>query len=456
MRLLNFFFVFLYIFIYCQVYGNKTHVIENGVLNLSDWNFQRNGTVEFIPFLEGTSARYDKAEDSAIFDITIILPAAKTIYIPENLAVKIPPIDTEYCLWINDEIALSNRFDYINHWVDDYHRKTEIISFINHNEPFHLILKISRFSYIKLIREPFLIGTDKQIREMRLQSMFKEGMIIGVFFFIFIINLFLWIINRKQYSFLIIGLFSLIEAVNLIGRGETVRFLSFINDDIYLKTQLLFLYSKLLLISSFFLFLFYKKSNFYAYCISSGVLIALYLTSIFLPEKYIILFLSVYYLFLLVIQLYYLSQAVLLMKSERKKAFISLILISVLLVSYFIDTINYHLYLFSITLISYGYNSALIYGFIAFAIAYTYYLFINLNMNEAINISLDKFASGYGLSHRETDVLIYLIKRYGYKEIANKLFVSYKTVETHVYHIYQKTGVSNKEELINLLESYQK
>ena len=37
--------------------------------------------------------------------------------------------------------------------------------------------------------------------------------------------------------------------------------------------------------------------------------------------------------------------------------------------------------------------------------------------------------------------------------IGEKLFISTTTVKNHIYHIYQKTGVTNKIQLINLINS---
>ena len=38
------------------------------------------------------------------------------------------------------------------------------------------------------------------------------------------------------------------------------------------------------------------------------------------------------------------------------------------------------------------------------------------------------------------------------QSIGNETFLSYNTVKTHVSHIYQKTGVHSRDELIDLLD----
>lgn len=51
------------------------------------------------------------------------------------------------------------------------------------------------------------------------------------------------------------------------------------------------------------------------------------------------------------------------------------------------------------------------------------------------------------LTRRERDVLRLLARGYSYKEIAGELFISVKTVETHVSSVLRKTQTSNRYEL---------
>lgn len=52
------------------------------------------------------------------------------------------------------------------------------------------------------------------------------------------------------------------------------------------------------------------------------------------------------------------------------------------------------------------------------------------------------------LSERETDVLRLIALGYTNAEIAEKLYISVRTVETHRAHIQQKLGVSSRAELV--------
>jgi DNA-binding NarL/FixJ family response regulator len=51
------------------------------------------------------------------------------------------------------------------------------------------------------------------------------------------------------------------------------------------------------------------------------------------------------------------------------------------------------------------------------------------------------------LTPRERDVLRLLARGYAYKEVASELFISVKTVETHVSSVLRKTQLSNRYEL---------
>ncbi len=63
------------------------------------------------------------------------------------------------------------------------------------------------------------------------------------------------------------------------------------------------------------------------------------------------------------------------------------------------------------------------------------------------------FLAEFGISDREADIVGLLTAGYSNKEIGERLHISPKTVENHVYHIYQKTRVGNRVQLLNLLQA---
>jgi DNA-binding NarL/FixJ family response regulator len=59
------------------------------------------------------------------------------------------------------------------------------------------------------------------------------------------------------------------------------------------------------------------------------------------------------------------------------------------------------------------------------------------------NLSMEK------LTKREREMLDLLAKGYRYKEIADRLFISFETVRTHIHNIYEKLQVQSRTEALN-------
>ena len=74
--------------------------------------------------------------------------------------------------------------------------------------------------------------------------------------------------------------------------------------------------------------------------------------------------------------------------------------------------------------------------------------------NASFSDDLEAFASDYGLTRREAEVVPYIYKGRSAKVIAGTLCVSESTVRTHIRRIYEKTEVHSKQELIDLIDRY--
>lgn len=61
------------------------------------------------------------------------------------------------------------------------------------------------------------------------------------------------------------------------------------------------------------------------------------------------------------------------------------------------------------------------------------------------------FIKQYGITDREKDIIPLLLEGICNRDIGEKLFVSRRTVDTHVYNIYRKCSVGSKLELVNLV-----
>lgn len=71
---------------------------------------------------------------------------------------------------------------------------------------------------------------------------------------------------------------------------------------------------------------------------------------------------------------------------------------------------------------------------------------------STLDVRISELASAYMLSARETDVFRLWATGHTLKYIQEKLTLSPSTVKTHVRHIYEKTGVHSRAEIVELLD----
>ncbi len=60
------------------------------------------------------------------------------------------------------------------------------------------------------------------------------------------------------------------------------------------------------------------------------------------------------------------------------------------------------------------------------------------------------------ITEREKEILLLVLEGKTNKEIEKKFYISYKTVKSHLYSIYQKMGVKNRLQLMNTVQEYLK
>lgn len=58
----------------------------------------------------------------------------------------------------------------------------------------------------------------------------------------------------------------------------------------------------------------------------------------------------------------------------------------------------------------------------------------------------------YRISEREAEIVRRLLDGKSYREIQSELFISFKTVQSHVYNVYKKVGVKSRWQLLNLFQ----
>ncbi|MBN2533948.1 MAG: response regulator [Spirochaetales bacterium] len=67
---------------------------------------------------------------------------------------------------------------------------------------------------------------------------------------------------------------------------------------------------------------------------------------------------------------------------------------------------------------------------------------------DAAYALIEKKGHYYNLTKREIEILKYIYEGYQDKEIGDKLNIAVKTVSNHIYHVFEKAGISNRVELI--------
>jgi DNA-binding CsgD family transcriptional regulator len=85
-----------------------------------------------------------------------------------------------------------------------------------------------------------------------------------------------------------------------------------------------------------------------------------------------------------------------------------------------------------------------------FSIAFAVFFFNRPAYFEGSEIT-GHFRKRFGISQRESEIIDAIVAGLKSEEIADKLFISTKTVNNHVYNIFQKTGVKTRVQLVNLL-----
>ena len=79
-----------------------------------------------------------------------------------------------------------------------------------------------------------------------------------------------------------------------------------------------------------------------------------------------------------------------------------------------------------------------------------------INLRDIVLLSVDQQAVNlncqiYMFSKRETEIAVLLLYRLKRQQIADKLFISVRTVDKHIERIFSKTGVSAREQLFEKL-----
>jgi DNA-binding NarL/FixJ family response regulator len=71
-----------------------------------------------------------------------------------------------------------------------------------------------------------------------------------------------------------------------------------------------------------------------------------------------------------------------------------------------------------------------------------------------VNLNIGALEMDFGLTKRESEILIHIFNGLKNAEIAAKLFISEVTVKKHLQHIFEKIGVDSRTSLIRKTIEY--
>lgn len=77
-----------------------------------------------------------------------------------------------------------------------------------------------------------------------------------------------------------------------------------------------------------------------------------------------------------------------------------------------------------------------------------------VNAGETDGSLPTNFVRDYCITNREAEIVTEISRGSTNKAIGEKLFISQRTVETHIYNVYRKCGVANRVELLRLIRRY--
>jgi ligand-binding sensor domain-containing protein/DNA-binding CsgD family transcriptional regulator len=73
---------------------------------------------------------------------------------------------------------------------------------------------------------------------------------------------------------------------------------------------------------------------------------------------------------------------------------------------------------------------------------------------DYVQIDIPALAAGFNLTKREQEIIVLVLAGKTNKDIEKELFISLKTVKTHLYNIYRKLRVQNRLQLMNAVKDY--
>ena len=228
--------------------GRERKEAVRGRLDIREWDFDRDGPVELNGAWEfhwgallepewfheiAHGSRYQRVpgvwngrieqgrvlagDGCATYRLTVMLPAAAT----KRLAVMIPDLGSAYKLYLDGAAAGQGGVVGESTRTARPGYRPDVYEFTPVRDRVDIVLQVSNFHHRKGgAWEKIVMGAGPMVREMREKRLVRDFFLFGSIFIIGMYHLVLFIMRKKERSFLFFGLFCLLIAVRIIATGD--------------------------------------------------------------------------------------------------------------------------------------------------------------------------------------------------------------------------------------------
>ncbi len=172
-----------------------------------------NGRIEQGRLLSG--------DGCATYRLSIMLPAAVSGTGMKRLAVMVPDLGTAYRLYLDGVPAGAGGVVGESTRIARPGYRPDVYEFVPAGDRLDIVLQISNFHHRKGgAWEKIVMGPGPVIRDMREKRLVRDFFLFGSIFIIGIYHLVLFVMRKKERSYLFFGLFCLLIAVRILATGN--------------------------------------------------------------------------------------------------------------------------------------------------------------------------------------------------------------------------------------------
>ncbi len=349
--------------------NESEYLIENGYLDLSNWDFANSGSIalvgewefywdtllaptdfptpvqpQFPYFPQLWSSISDTLVDYSNFGYATYRVKVKIQPAKDLLAIKLPDYYTSYKLWLNDKLLAYNGMVGTTKETSKPHLLPTTKSFYADSDELIFVLQISNFYHSKggakippIIGTNLILATDREF-ELGIDLLLTGALLMGGLFF-----LGLFFFGRQDKSVFYFAMFCLTYSYRLIGYGN--YFLHNIIPDVSWQITTRAEYIALFLSAFFFMqFLqsvYPKETNKIFAAILKTIAIAFVIITLFFPAHIFTLTVNPFLIILLIYILYGSYIIILAAINKRAGSVYALISIIIIFIVLIINILNY-------------------------------------------------------------------------------------------------------------------